>query len=175
MIWQNGPSTQPFFGNDLGGLLKVLGFLGSIVTIVVMVVIRWGQSSYAKQLDTNTDDLTEIGKKVDRMEGDSKEQQTKHDELRDRVTRNESKVDGLLATNARLEAGVSQLTQQSNELQRDITNLITESSGRISASVNELAKQVASIEGEQRARQTFVQMMDKMTQTIAGAIREGQK
>jgi hypothetical protein len=70
---------------------------------------------------------------------------------------------------------VSQLTQQSNELQRDITNLITESSGRISASVNELAKQVASIEGEQRARQTFVQMMDKMTQTIAGAIREGQK
>lgn len=157
-------TATPFFTNDIVGLLKLLGTFGSMILVVTGVVVKWGQSSFAKRLDVQEHDLNEVGKRINQLSAECTESNARRDELRARFDRREPVMDQIIKDLGHLESTATGLEKADRGLQIDMMTMIQSSlkdrDEKIDTMGRELARLQARLEERENSRQIIREILD---------------
>lgn len=166
-------SGAPFFTSDVEGFLKVVGIFGGMLTVIIGVIVKWGQSHETAQLKNLEDvdkalahDLNALGLKVDTLNQDCIKRTTVQDGFEVRLSRMDVTIQQILVVQGEFKSGIEMLRSQGVELQRDMTSLIMESGRRIETSVQQVAVEVAELRAARQERDRLSQSLEQFVRGI---------
>jgi DNA anti-recombination protein RmuC len=136
---------EPFYTNDLLGVLKLLGTVIVVGGVIGGLIIRLVfNTTVQKQADMQRD-IDGLGKRVTEQATQCTQNSTEVRALAAGLARHEGVVSSVVAGHAELKATVEAMRSQSAEQQRDILSAITASAGQFQTALAdvrvELAKQ----------------------------------
>jgi chromosome segregation ATPase len=182
-MWFQGPE-KPLFTNDWEGIRNTAIVFGTMLLTIIGAIVKWGQSTDTKRMDVMdkriTDlkqdsdnkivdvqkDITELGKKLDRLDKDCIERDTEFNGLTSRVDRHDQTLENVMTSIGEFKGQIAALTAQSVNLQRDMTATITESSRQIETSINGLRIEVATMRAAKQERDALTPLFQQMMANI---------
>lgn len=165
LLLQAAP-RDPFFTNDIAGVLKFVGILATVVLAPLgTVVYRLVFNKTNEKVDALEAQLNGFGKRVDEYHASVTACDAKHGTLNGQVIRMEGGVQRIAEAQSALEANVGALRSQGVEMQRDIMAAITESAARTQGAVHMVELQVTRLEERSKLAEALTE--------ITAALREG--
>jgi hypothetical protein len=163
--------ADPFFSNDIAGVLKLLTTVVVGAGIIGGILIRLVFISTNKRQDDMQRDMDGLGRRLNEEATARAECTTALRELGDRVTRNEGTVGAVVAGQAELKATVEAMRSQSAEQQRDIMTAIMQTGQQFNTAFTELKVEVA----KQGVRNELGAVLAEGFGTIAQIMRESRQ
>lgn len=146
MLIQAVNSAQPFFSNDLAGLIKVVILFGGVAASIIAAVWQFMKG----KLTTADADLQEqingVGSRVDEVKMSCTQTAVRLDGAEDRISRQEEKAGQMQTNIGELKAKVDQMILQGVDNKIEIIAAFQSRTGEIMNSVHLLDKQLGQLQ-----------------------------
>lgn len=154
---------DPFFTNDFTGILKVLGFLGTLLGITIGFVVRVTSAGANRRIDAAEVDITNVGGKVDRLDAVVGALDVTVSRIERSTIENGRDIGNLRESHGEIRASLDSLMRANTDLHRDISTLIRESATVTAREINALAIKVAEMGSGRDERKALAEILGRVT------------
>jgi hypothetical protein len=145
LAFQTSAPQDPFFSNDIKGLMRLGALVFSILGPMFFVVFKLVFNSTNDKVKTLSEDLTGFGMRLGKQETAQTTCSAEIGAMKQTMTRHETKVEGIAISQAKVETKVEEMARQQVELQRDVMSAVTESGRQQTAAMTELKIEIAKL------------------------------
>jgi predicted nucleic acid-binding Zn-ribbon protein len=154
--------AEPFFTNDLAGLLKVIGTFGSMLVVFLTALFKLVFHKTNADVVDIRKDVDGVGKRIDDVERQQLGCSTEVSALTARLAVHEGTVSNVQREQGSLGSSVEAMRKQSTELQRDIMSAIIEGNRQVNESIAGIRVEVARLDERGQLSHSLSQIADSM-------------
>lgn len=163
--------TDPFFTNDIKGMIRLGGFALTILGPLFFVVFRLVFNSTVEKLKGLESSLNGYGERLGKQETAQTACSTKIGAVEAQMGRHEIEVRGIALSQAKVETKVEEMARQQVALQRDVMEAVTESGRQLTSAITDLKLDVRGLSERDKLGSEFGKAMAE----IAEIMRDNQR
>jgi chromosome segregation ATPase len=145
LVLQAVVANDPFFSNDIKGLIRLGGLVISILGPVFFVLFRLVFNTTNDKVKNLEESLNGYGKRLATQEAAQNSCSTEIATFRTDKARTDAEIRNMAISQAELKVKVEEMSRQQSELQRDVMSAITATGTQLTAAMTELKIEVARL------------------------------
>lgn len=166
LLQSSAPSSDPFFSNDMIGVVKLLGLIAAILIPVFWALFHLVFNTLTQRVKTVEDDLSGYGERLGRQETAQTSCTTEIGSIKADMGRQQAEVRQIGISQAKVETKVEEMARQQVELQRDVMAAVTESGRQQTSAMTALQIELAKLTERNKFGDSLSEIADIMRQNM---------